>query len=425
MRFETVKKFAEKPSVILPSMVLGILCGYFIPVYHNTYSAIGDFYLSLLEMCVLPVMSTAIISSFGNLLHGHKMTQYLKKLVTIFILSLLGASLVAIILSVVLRPGALLSSSALAGISHAILQSQGHVGSAVTTAQHNMSLWSFFTNLVPNNIFAAFSNGASLSVLCVSILVGIAIGLQHSAAAKDTLNVAHTIYLAFLKIIGWIMIGLPVGLFFVFAAYVSSAGLELLGALSTLIALVILCGVVMMLIFAIIIRYRTGYKIHQIVYMLRQPLSLAFFTSSSLATMPMVLNALKNNFKLNENVTSLVVPIGTTLNQQASAIRYVCVALFVLQMYGLHLQITDLPLLMITSVLAAVAGAGLPGIAAITLSSFVFQSLGLPVAVGIVLLTILEPLIDPVTTMVNVFGNCMATTLIAAPSRSVKAKLSS
>lgn len=207
------------------------------------------------------------------------------------------------------------------------------------------------------------------------------------------------------------------GLFFLFASYISTAGYEILSALSTFILLVISCGLIMMIIFKLVIGYRIGYSILQVIIMLLQPLSMAFFTSSSLATMPTTLSALQQNFKLKEDIVSLVIPLGTSFNQQASVIRYVCIALFVLQMYGLHLEITQIPLLLLTAILAAISGAGMPGIAAITMSTFVLQSLGLPVAVGIILLTVIEPIIDPITTMVNVFGNCMAVTLVDKPKQ--------
>ncbi len=412
--------YAEKPIVILPSMLLGVLCGVWLPKYNGLYGSVTHLYLALLEMCVLPVMSTAIVSSLGHLIHGGKTTFYLKRMFLVFICSLLGASLIAVFMSVVMRPGAHLSSVALTGISQAILDMQGSVSTAGSETQ-TMSLWMFFMNLIPKNIFQAFSSGQSLAVLFTSILVGIAVGLQRNDAAKTTLSVTHSIYEAFLLIIRWVMVGLPIGLFFLFASYFSSAGFAILSALSWLIGIVIFCGLFMMTVFTLIIRYRTGFSAFKVIMMLKQPLSLAFFTSSSLATMPTTLNALRRDFKLNENVISLVIPLGTTFNQQASVIRYVCMALFVLQMYGLPLHFVDLPFLVLTSILAAVAGAGLPGIAAITMSSFVLQSLGLPVSVGIILLMVIEPIINPITTMVNVFGNCTAATLVAIPDKRRKA----
>jgi proton glutamate symport protein len=413
-----IKKYAEQPWVIFFGVILGILAGMFLPGYAEVYTSISHFYLALLEMCVLPVMTTAVISSLGHLIHNGQTIFYVKRIVVVFIISLLSASLLAILFTTLMNPGRHLSDAALDAISKAILGAQDVVANA--GSDQPLSLWQFFTNLVPNNVFGALATGKNISVLFVSILVGIAIGVQRTDAAKVTLNVLHSIFLAFIRIIGWIMMALPIGLFFLFASYFAQAGSSILGALAWLISVILSCGILMMVIFTIIIRYRTGYPMLKVISMLRQPLMLAFFTSSSLATMPATLKVLQQNFKLNENLTALVIPLGTSFNQQASVIRYTCVAIFVAQMYGVHLGVTDLPLLIITSIMAAMAGSGLPGIAAITMSAFVLQPLGLPVVVGIILLTIIEPIIDPVTTMVNVFGNCMATTLVIKKGDTLK-----
>lgn len=414
----TIKHYAEKPHVILLSVLLGILTGIFIPAYSTAYSSISHFYLALLEMCVLPVMTTAIISSLGHLIHNGQTIFYVKRIVIVFLITLFSASAVAILFTTIVKPGHHLNNAALDAISKAILNVQDVMATA--GFEQPLSLWQFFNNLVPTNIFGALANGKNISILFVSVLVGIAIGLQRSEAAKDTLNVIHSIFLAFIGIIRWIMVALPLGLFFLFASYFSQSGPSILGALCWLIGVILSCGILMMVVFTLVISYRTGYSFFKVIAMLRQPLMLAFFTSSSLATMPTTLNALQQNFKLNESLTSLVIPLGTSFNQQASVIRYTCVALFVAQIYGVHLGFGDFPLLIITSIMAAMAGSGLPGIAAITMSAFVLQPLGLPVVVGIILLTIIEPIIDPVTTMVNVFGNCMATTLVIKKGDSLK-----
>lgn len=411
MIFALLKKYAEKPSVIIPSVILGILCGHFFPQFSTFYTGASHLYLSSLEMCVLPVMATAIISSLGNLIHENKTVFYLQRMFIVFAGSLFLAACVGTLMTLLVQPGRHLSAAAMNGIGQAILNGQNTVGTMESVTRAT-GLWGFLSNLVPNNIFSAMAGGQSLAVLFVSVLVGIAIGLQRTVDAKNTLNVVHSLYLAFITIIQWVMVGLPLGLFFLFANYISTSGGSILSALSMLILMIIAAGLAMMVLFVFIIRYRTGHSILKVIVMLRQPLAMAFFTSSSLATMPTTLNALQQNFKLNPDVTSLVVPLGTSFNQQASVLRYTCVALFILQMYGLHLHLDQVPFLLLTAILAGIAGGGMPGLAAISMCTFVLSALGLPASVGLILLAVIEPIIDPVTTMVNVFGNCMAVTLV-------------
>ncbi len=408
--FELLKRYSEKPSVMIGGMVLGILLGILLPAGASFYSSVSHLYLSLLEMCAMPVMATAVISSLGHLIHGNKTIFYLKRTFVVFLLSLLMAAGLAILMSVIFMPGAHLSDDALTGIGHAIISIQGTAAPGSTT--QSMGIAEFFSMLIPNNVFSALSNGRSLAILFISILIGIAVGLQRTEEAKHTLNVIHCLYLAFIKIIQWVMIMLPLGLACLFASYIATAGFDILVTLCRLIGVILGCGLVMMIVFTAVIRQRTGYSLAQVIYKLRQPLAMAFFTSSSLATMPTTLNALRKNFKLREDVVALVVPLGTNFNQQASVIRYVCIAIFVLQMYGMHLGLLQLPFLVLTALLAGMASGGMPGIAALSMAGFVLQAVGVPISVGIILLTVIEPIIDPITTMVNVFGNCMAVTLV-------------
>lgn len=193
MLIHTLKEYAEKPAVIIPSIVLGICCGIFLPAYTSYYTTISQVYLTLLEMCVLPVMSTVIISSLGHLIHGGKTTFYLKRMMSVFVISLLLAALVAFLMSLILSPGAHLSDRAVTGISKTLLNLQGQVVNLGTRSE-SMTLADFLSNLIPNNIFTALSQGKSLSILFVGVLVGIAIGLQKNETAKHTLNVMHSIY---------------------------------------------------------------------------------------------------------------------------------------------------------------------------------------------------------------------------------------
>ena len=409
------KKYAANPWCILIFVVLGMLTGYSLPIYQNIYSTISNFYLSLLEMCVLPVMSCAVISSLGHLIHNGETLFYLKRIMLVFLCSLLGVGIFGILVSVTLHPGLHLSQSGMIAISKAVAALQGQVADVGDLKQ--LSFWDFFYQLVPSNIFSALAEGQNISILFISVLVGIAVGIQRTSAATQTLSVLHTIYLAFINIISWILVALPFGLFFLFAGYVAEAGFGLLSALSEFILLLFGCGLFLMIVYTFIISYRTGFSPLKIIVMLKQPLMLAFFTASSYATLPTTLNALQRNFKLDSDLTSLVVPLGTNFNPQASVIRYICVAFFIAQMYGVPITFSECPLLLLTAIFVSLAGAGLPGLAAITMAKFVFQPLGLPTEIGLILLILIEPIIDPAVTMVNVFGNCMAVTMVVKPNK--------
>jgi proton glutamate symport protein len=148
---------------------------------------------------------------------------------------------------------------------------------------------------------------------------------------------------------------------------------------------------------------------------LRKPLIISFGTRSSFVAMPSAIHSMSEDLRFEKETTNLVVPLGITLCRFGTVMAFGLSTIFFAQLYNLPLSPGSYGVILFGTVLAALASAGAPGAATIGMLSLVFNPLGLPVDAAIALMLAVDPLIDPIITLVNVHTNCTCTALIAKP----------
>jgi len=409
---KTPARFLLHPLVILSGMLAGSYIGFTNNSLAQKLAPLGEIYLALLTMCVLPIMIGAIVSSLGRMFSNKTDKRFLLSVVSVFAGGLLLASAVAIGVGLLISPGHGLDENNKIVLSGQVAQYELENESAYEPVE-KLRLLDFITNIIPTNVFKAASNGQNLSLLFFSIVLGIAYGLSRTKSSETAIKVAEATYEAVLKIIGFLMYGLPLGLCFIVADQVSMLGIEIFYAMLKVILIIYLVSILMILIYSMIIWHRVGGTYYRSFYSLKDPLLISLGTSSSFAAIPSALKSLSYNFGLNKNKVDLVIPLGVSLNPHGNVIHFTLAAIFVAQLYGIAINAADMVVLMITAVLAAVAAAGAPGIAALSMLAIVFEPLGLPVSIGIILFAAIDPIIDPLLTMVNIHGNCASASLIS------------
>ena len=159
-----------------------------------------------------------------------------------------------------------------------------------------------------------------------------------------------------------------------------------------------------------IVARMVGVSIFSIMKILKSELLLAFSTSSSEAVLPVIMKKMEN-FGAPKDVTSFVIPIGYSFNLDGSALYQSIAALFVAQMYDVHLSLTEQIVLMATLMIASKGMAGVPGVSIVVLLT-TLGSMHLP-AQGLALIIGIDRLLDMVRTCVNVMGNALSTIVVA------------
>ena len=222
------------------------------------------------------------------------------------------------------------------------------------------------------------------------------------------------------RVIQWLMYGLPIGLCCLFADQMSNIGLGVLSALIRLIVLMYAACALLLVGYFVIIWLRSGRTFLQTFSALKRTLIICIGTSSSFAALPFALEGLHKKLGFEKESTDLVIPLGITLNPHGNIICFSLMAIFMGQVYDTPFSASDLAIMIPIAALAGVAASSAPGIAALSMFALVLEPFGLPALVGIILLTAINPIIDPMLTAVNILGNCATVSLVADNDRKKK-----
>ena len=138
--------------------------------------------------------------------------------------------------------------------------------------------------------------------------------------------------------------------------------------------------------------------------------AVAFTTTSSSGTLPVTITCARENLGVSKSISSFVLPLGATINMDGTALYQGVAALFVAQAFGVDLGTGDYITIILTSTLASIGTAGVPG-AGLIMLSLVLTSVGLPLE-GIAIIAGIDRILDMARTTVNVTGDLMVAVLI-------------
>lgn len=202
----------------------------------------------------------------------------------------------------------------------------------------------------------------------------------------------------------------PLGVFAFICTTIITFGASALLPLLKLVLVVVFAMVFFVFAILGLVAWMCGINIMNIIRILKSELLLAFSTSSSEAVLPVMMKKMEN-FGSPKEITSFVIPIGYTFNLDGSALYQSIAALFVAQMYGMHLTLSEQIVLMLTLMITSKGMAAVPGTSIVVLLT-TLGAMGLP-AQGLALIIGVDRILDMVRTCVNVIGNALSTIVIA------------
>ncbi|RDB35941.1 MAG: hypothetical protein DCC88_07785, partial [Spirobacillus cienkowskii] len=405
---KNIKKILLNHWTIISSMSCAIIFGVFFPETAKKFNIIGDIYLDFLQITVIPIMMTALICGFFNIFHSSDSLYYLKKLTIIFIAIMVGTTGLSVTLSLVFSPGSNLNNETIELLNNSIGKSESILKNLPISPQQNGFI-NFFQNTLPVNIVKSIYERKDLSILIFSIMLGIALGITKSPNVNVAISFFDAIFLAFMKIVNILLYALPFGIFFLISGFISNVGIDTLKSLFDLIALIYVITIIIFVTLLIIMAKIKKIPIIQIIKKLKNPYLIAFSTSSSFAAMPAAMLALTNEFKIDKKNVELVMPLGVSIFKPGIMIRSITIAIFLMNLYHIPINFTSIVTLFFTSLATSLASTAGPAILSATMFGIVLSPLGIPPAIGIFLLLSIEPLVDPVTTTLNIQSNCAIT----------------
>lgn len=396
------------PWATVAGLLAGGAVGVLLPATGAALAPVGNLYLSLMQMCVLPIIITAITASIARLMLGDSAAA-LPRLALVFLCGLMLTAAIAMVAGLVIEPGAGLGQEQRIFLAHEMLRQD-----ASSSSGPGPSLWALAQMIVPANVIRAAAEGQMLALLLFSVLLGMGLGKLEPAQGEHAIGMLDAFYNALVKVMGWILTGLPLGLFALMADHTARGGVDMFLMLGRLIAT--FYGVAILLIggMTFIIAARTGLRPMTVLARVREPLFTAFGTASSVATLPAALRVAEHGLGLGRQTAQMVLPLGVSLYPVGNVLHVVVSSLFVLQLYALPMGLETGAVLIVGGILVACAMTGAPGVASMSLLATLLSPFGVPVEVAIVLLVALEPVLDPVLTVLNVYGNITAATMVTA-----------
>ncbi len=423
--------FLLSPWAVIAGMVAGVLIGIYFNGVIKYISPIGEIYISILKMSVIPIMVSAVVVSLAKLLRSEETQEYLNKIIGIAVMFFIGTAIVGLLvggLSIHLTGD---DPEMKKAIGRMMIQ-KDEVGSVGESAQfksvikeidsryytaekvEKQSLVSFVLNLIPQNIFTALTQGETLKIIFFSIILGVMLKFTSKKSSANLISSFDGIFEAFQALIKFAMYFLPFGLCALLADQFSQIGFSILTSLVTLIILIYISALTIIVISALIIWRYTGGSFFSQFVALKDAIMIALGTRSSFTALPSAITGLVDGLKLDKDRTHLTVSLGFTLFKYGKILIFCIGSVFAAHLYDYSLDFSSYLVIIIGSILAGMAASGAPSIVSRSMICMVLAPLGIPTEAIIVILFAIDPIVDPIITLVSTYPNYAITAMIAS-----------
>ena len=415
-----MKRLLTLPNLILVALILGVAFGAIaggtslfatLPTLHKLFETLGALFKNLIFMVIVPLVVFSLIAgvmSIGNL---RKLGRVAWKTLAIYLATAAIACVLALALVNLIQPGKAVTPETRARIAKDYQADQQKIVKEAKGA--SPSLWYFVQSLVPKNVFAAASdNSQMLPLIFFAIFFGLA-GATLAGPRRERLGeligVLTDVMIVMVRAVMWLA---PVGVFCLISVAVATTGLSVLGALGAY-CIVVIVGLLLQLfvVYGAAIRLFTRLKMRDFLRASRPALLTAFGTSSSAASLPVNMEIVTKRLNVSSSVTSFVLPIGTTVNMDGTAIMQSVATVFLAQLYSIPLGLTDQLFIVLMAMLAAIGTAPIPS-AGIAMLIIILGPLNIPLE-GIALIWAVDRPLDMARTVVNVAGDGVAAAVVA------------
>lgn len=373
---------------------------------------VGDIFIRLLNMIAVPLVLASLIVGAASLSDIKHIAKIGGKTLGFYALTAVLAIAIGLTFANIIQPGHIMSPDAKQRLLDA------YQDDAKTKIDQNVSLniTEFLVNIVPKNPFKAIADGDFLQIVFFAILTGIFLTQINKEKSREVISFFEGISDAMILLVEKVMHIAPYAVFTLIAATVAEFGF---GIVKTLLwySLTVIAGLTVLTFveYPLLLKLFTKVKIKDFFVVQKQVLAVAFSTSSSAATLPVTMDVCEKKLGVPNKIASFVLPLGTTVNMDGTALYQAVAAMFIAQVYGFDLNLSQQLTIVLTAALAAVGTAPVPGVGLIMLI-IVLRSVGIPEE-GIALIIGVDRLLDMCRTIPNVLADSLACVVIASSEK--------
>lgn len=360
----------------------------------------GILFLRLIKMIVIPLVMVSLIYGITSMEDIKKLRKVGMKSFIYFILTTIAAISIGVTLADLIRPGIGINPPTEESISIVSPNSSGNFGETLIS-------------MVPENLFVSMVNNNILPILVFSVIFGVALSSIPTSKQKDQfLGILDVLNQIILKIIDFIMLYAPIGVFALIFSAAGKYGYDFFTNIFLYILTVLLGFFThLMLVYGFSIRFLSKKNFISFLKKVYPVQVIAFATSSSSSTLPVSMEVTEKDLNVPKDTTGFILPLGATINMDGTALYQGVAAIFIAQLYSVDLSLTSQISIILTATIASIGTAGVPGVGIVMLT-MVLQSVGLPLS-GIGVILGVDRILDMFRTALNVTGDMAAAVYIS------------
>ncbi len=395
-------------------IIAGIVVGIFLhshenPLVANILTFIGQVFIRLIQMVVIPLVVSAIIIGITSVGDNKQLGKFGSKMVLYYGIITTAAVAIGAALALIMKPGI---GAANYIAANAATEVQASV--ATTMQQQQGNILNIFLGFIPNNPFHSIAAGDMVPIIVFMLIFAVALA-KVGDVNRPIVSFFESVFAATMKITDWIMFLAAPGVFALTASAVSSFGIEIFSSISKyLLVLLIGFAIQLFVVYPLFLKRTSKVSVVMLYSAVTEAMMVAFGTASSSATLPLTIACCEKR-GISHKISSFVLPLGATLNMDGTALLQVVAVIFLAQAYGVVLTPFLLIQICLLAIIASSTCAGIPGAGLITIA-LILNGMGLSpeqLVVGFAFLFTIERITDMMRTLVNVTSDVVVAAAIA------------
>lgn len=360
---------------------------------------VGDVFLKLIQMIVIPLIFCSIISGIASIGDVGKLRRIGTKVMVFYVVTTILSTVLGLIVSHIIRPGT--------GFRMYDIQASGE---AIKAAEP-MSVGSAILGMIPSNPLAALAKGDLMQVIVFAVFVGVTITILGDRVGHVKTLIDEGTQIMF-KITDLVMQTTPYGVCALAACSVGEYGLAVFGVMGKFIFTHYMAALsIIVCLYLFIIRFIAKIPLTDFFRKITEVWLVAFSTTSSSGTLPVTLKVTEQDFHVKHELASFTLPLGATVNMNGIAAYYAVTIMFVSQVYGVDLTLAQQASFIAITTLISIGTPGIPN-SGIVLTVMLLGTMGLPATIMGMIVGIFRP-IDMIHTAINITGDVVSTLAVA------------
>lgn len=379
-------------------IILGLLFGALLPSIAIEQKIIGDIFINLLKMLVVPLVFAAIFVAIASLGTVEKLKTIGLKTIGLYLLTTALATFLAIIAMNIFSIGDVIDNV------HNLEYARAETVKA-------FSFYDMLMSFIPKNIFNSLTTGSMMQVIVFSVFLGISsfyIEKKHKEILFDFFTAINE---SMFKIAQWIIALTPIGVFSLISYIVAEQGIQVIFSLWQYVLVVLLVIFIHAFItLPLILKFFTKLNPYKYLKSIKDASLMAFYTASSAATLPVSLKTVREKGGVSEETSSFVLPLGATVSMDGTAAYLVIAILYITNLAGLDMSFGEQLLLGVTIVFLSVGVAALPS-ASLIMMVVILNQIGLdPKYIAVIV--VVDRILDMARTSLNVTSDLFVAKIV-------------